>query len=320
MSTAGTTEAGAAQGARVAASLRAAHALTIDVEDYFQVGVFQDRIAAADWDSFPCRVERNLDRCLELLDARGVKATFFVLGWIAERFPAALRRLAAEGHEIGSHGFGHQPIWKLDPTALREDVRRAQGAIADVLGQTPTCYRAPCFSVTAKTLWALEILHEEGIRADSSVFPVAHPEYGLPAAERRIHRIVLPSGGELVEFPMTVGRLLFKTVAFCGGGWFRLFPYRLTRRSLRASAASGEPIVFYLHPWELDPDQPRLYAHTGRLGRFRHYVGLDRTEAKLARLLDDFAFTTMGAVLDRARERGNLPIVRLAELAAAVGG
>lgn len=291
------------------------NALTIDVEDYFQVGVFQDRLPASEWESLTPRIERNLARCVELLDARGIKATFFVLGWIAERWPEAVRRLDEAGHEIGSHGHGHQPIWKLTPDEFREDVRRSQGAIGDAVGRAPTSFRAPCFSVVERTLWALEILQEEGIRDDSSIFPVNHPEYGIPSAETAIHRIELPGGSALREFPLTVGRVMGKQVAFCGGGYFRLLPYWMTRRFLRAAEATGRPFVFYLHPWELDPEQPRLHERATRLGRFRHYTNLAKTERRFAQLLDDFDFAPMGAVLDAVEAAGELPRVAYRELA-----
>lgn len=292
------------------------NALTIDVEDYFQVGVFQDRLPTAEWDAFAPRVERNLDLCLELIEKRGIKATFFVLGWVAERWPAAIRRLVESGHEVGSHGYGHQPVWKLTPEAFREDVHRAQGTIGDAIGAQPTSYRAPCFSVVERTLWALEILHDEGIRDDSSIFPVNHPEYGIPGAETAIHRIELPNGGVLREFPMTVGKVFGKQVAFCGGGYFRLLPYWVTRRFLRNAESTGRPFVFYLHPWELDPEQPRLDERATRFGRFRHYNNLERTESRFSQLLDDFAFAPMKSVLDEAEAAAALPRVAYRELLA----
>ena len=294
----------------VETATKTANALTIDVEDYFQVGVFQNQIRTDDWTSYESRVERNLDRCLELLDRRQIKATFFVLGWIAEKSPQAIRRLIDAGHEVGSHGFGHQPIWKLKPAQFAADIERAQKSLADLLGFLPTSYRAPCFSVTQKTLWALDVLYEQGIRFDSSIFPVQHPEYGIPGAEQEIHRIALPCGGELLEFPMTVGSFLGKSLAFCGGGWFRLFPYWLTHRALKKAEDSGHPFIFYLHPWELDPQQPRLHDKTGALGRFRHYVNLSKNEAKFSRLLDDFDFQSMAKVLASfAADRDQLKVV-----------
>lgn len=285
------------------------HAMTIDVEDYFQVGVFQDQVALADWDSFECRVERNLDHCLELLDAQGVKATFFVLGWIADRFPQAIKQLVDEGHEVGSHGYNHQPIWKLSPQEFSEDIKRSQAALAQVIGKLPNSYRAPCFSVTSKTLWALEILAAEGIQFDSSIFPVNHPEYGIPGAEAHIHKAILKSGAELLEFPMTTGQFFGKRLAFCGGGYFRLFPYGLTRKKLKEAAKNGHPFIFYLHPWELDPDQPSLKDKTGMTGRFRHYVNLKRNPKKFAALLADFRFSTMESVLS-SYPKGELKTVQ----------
>ncbi len=283
--------------------------MTIDVEDYFQVGVFQDRLHSDEWSNFELRIDRNLEKCCQILEDVDVKATFFVLGWVAERIPKAIKRLADEGHEVGSHGFNHQPIWKLDEKEFAEDIARSQGVLGEILGATPTCYRAPCFSVTAQTLWALDILHEAGFTHDSSIFPVQHPEYGIPDAPESLHRIQLPNGGELSEFPMTVGSLLGKKLAFCGGGWFRLFPYSLTQRSLKKSQGT-RPFVFYLHPWELDPDQPKLHDRTGRLGRFRHYVNLKTNEAKFRRLLADFEFGTMRSVFDATVEaNGELPLV-----------
>ncbi len=285
------------------------NAMTIDVEDYFQVGVFQDRIAREEWSRFELRVGRNLERCLTVLQDFDTRATFFVLGWVAERIPGEIKRLQDEGHEVASHGFHHQPIWTMKPEAFRDDVRRAQETLGGILGEKPTTYRAPCFSVTARTLWALEILHDEGIRVDSSIFPVQHPEYGIPGAPEDIHRIKLSHGETLLEFPMTVGRLLGRKLAFCGGGWFRLFPYFLSRRGLRKSL-SRRPFVFYLHPWELDPEQPRLHDRAGPLGRFRHYVNLERNEAKFRRLLEDFSFGTLGQVCDQwVRSCGELAVV-----------
>ncbi len=283
--------------------------MTIDVEDYFQVGVFQDRLRQDEWGSFELRVEQNLGRCCAALEDYDVKATFFVLGWVAERIPDKIRQLVEQGHEVGSHGYNHQPIWKLSQEEFRDDIARSQGILGDILGAAPVCYRAPCFSVTAKTLWALDILHEAGITHDSSIFPVHHPEYGIPEAPVGLHRIKLPNGGELKEFPMTVGSLLGKKLAFCGGGWFRLFPYALTRHSLRKSERS-RPFVFYLHPWEMDPGQPRLTDRTGILGRFRHYVNLNRNEAKFRQLLAEFEFDTMESVFERAAlEHGELPLI-----------
>ncbi len=290
-------------------SFRPLHALTIDVEDYFQVGVFQGSIGVEDWDGFECRVERNLDRILEMLGARGIKASFFVLGWVADKYPRAVARLAAEGHEVGSHGFHHQPLWKLTEESFREDLRRSLDALEAATGARPDLYRAPCFSLTPSTSWAFKILREEGIRRDSSIFPVRHPEYGWPAAPAHPHRIVVEGFDDLVELPLRPSRLCGAPLTVCGGGWFRLAPYALTRRALLAHEKRGESFVFYLHPWELDPGQPRLKEHTGLTGRFRHYVNLGRTERRFSRLLEDFRFGTVGRILEQAGSGGGLPRV-----------
>jgi polysaccharide deacetylase family protein (PEP-CTERM system associated) len=289
-----------------------ANAFTVDVEDYFQVGVFQKHVRFDEWSGFDCRVERNLDVITSLLATRQVHATFFVLGWLAERYPAAIRRLADAGHEIASHGYGHRPIWDLTPAAFREDVERSQAAIGAITGRAPVTFRAPCFSVVRRTLWALDILAEAGIRYDSSIFPVDHPEYGIPDARRTIHRIRLASGAVLWEFPMTTGRVLGRNVAFCGGGYFRLLPYWLTRRGLERAQSSGHPFVFYMHPWEIDPAQPRLDERTGALGRFRHYVNLERTLPRLERLTADFRFGTMAEVFAHFERRGEVPEITYA--------
>ncbi len=290
-------------------SFRPLHALTIDVEDYFQVGVFQGSIGVEDWDTFECRVERNLDRILELLDARAIKATFFVLGWVAERYPDAVARLSREGHEVGSHGFHHQPLWRLTPDAFREDLRRSLDALEAATAVRPDLYRAPCFSLTPSTSWAFPVLREEGIHRDSSIFPVHHPEYGWPAAPTRPHRILVDGFDDLVELPLRPSRLFGAPLTVCGGGWFRLVPYGLTRKALLGHEKKGESFVFYLHPWELDPGQPRLTKHTGATGRFRHYVNLGRTEGRFSRLLDDFRFGTVGQVLENAGPGAELPRV-----------
>ncbi len=283
------------------------NALTVDVEDYFQVGVFQRSVLPEEWVRFESRVERNVDLILQILDEHEVCGTFFILGWIAEHYPSVVQRIARAGHEIGSHGQGHVPITRQDQSTFREDVRRSQGVLGDLLGDAPTLFRAPCFSVTKKTLWALDILYDEGIRIDSSIFPVSHPEYGIPDTERGIHEVALTGGGTLVEVPLTAGEGLFRRAAFSGGGWFRLAPYWLTRRSLAKVERAGRPVVFYLHPWELDPDQPRLTDRCGLIGRFRHYVNLRRTEPRLRKLLCDFAFAPLGSVVDMVRqERGSL--------------
>lgn len=280
------------------------NALTFDVEEYFHVENLRDMAPRELWDIFERRVERNVDRILALLADRGVRATFFVLGWVAEREPAVVRRIAAAGHEIGSHGYGHELIYKLGPRRFREDVRRARAATEDLTGEPVVGYRAPTWSVTKESLWALDILRDEGFVYDSSVFPVVHDRYGIPDAPAHPHRIPAGRpGGGLFEFPPLTLRILGQNLPVGGGGYLRLFPARLIEHAIRSMNAKGHPAAIYLHPWELDPGQPRLLAPL--LSHFRHYNGLGRCEAKLARIIGGFRFGPMReALLALARSYG----------------
>jgi len=272
------------------------NALTIDVEDYFHVSGFAGQIPPGQWDRHAPRVERNTYRLLELLETHEVRATFFVLGWVADRFPQLVRDIHQAGHEVGSHSWGHQLIYRLTPSALRDDLRRARDQLQELIAQPVVSYRAPSFSITERSRWALEILVEEGFQFDSSIFPVRHDRYGMPGAPRQIHPIDTPAG-RLWEFPLAVARVAGCSVPVGGGGYFRLYPYALTRRWLRAiNGRSNRPFVFYIHPWEIDPDQPRL-ASAPRLARLRHYVNLSTTEGKLRRLLHDFEFAPLADVM-----------------------
>ena len=257
--------------------------MTIDVEDYFQVEAFAATIDRRDWDNLPPRVEHNTQRLLDILAEAGVEATFFILGWIARRHPALVRRIVADGHEVASHGSDHLRVDRLSPAAFRSDVRDAKKILEDAAGVAVNGYRAPTFSIGRATRWAHAILAEEGYRYSSSVYPVTHDLYGCPEAPRRAFS---PCRG-LIEIPLTAVRLLGRDIPASGGGYFRLFPYRLSRWLLgRADAAGGLPI-FYLHPWEIDPAQPRQNAAPLR-SRVRHYLNLARTEPRLRRLLQDF--------------------------------
>jgi polysaccharide deacetylase family protein (PEP-CTERM system associated) len=272
------------------------NALTVDVEEYFQVEAFRDRVSERDWARLPSRVEPSTRRLLDLFDRHEVGATFFVVGWVARRHPDLVRDIAARGHEVGCHSDAHRPIYALDPEAFRRDVRAARAAIEDAAGAAVTGYRAPTCSVVRATWWALEILAEEGFRYDASIFPIHHDRYGIPDAPRFPHRIRLDSGADIVEFPMSTVRVAGQNLPFAGGGYFRLLPYPLIRRALRhLNEREERPAMVYLHPWELDPEQPRLPA--GPLTRFRHYANLHGTAAKLDRLLGDFAFAPAGRVL-----------------------
>ncbi|HXG03133.1 MAG TPA: XrtA system polysaccharide deacetylase [Candidatus Binatia bacterium] len=272
------------------------NALTVDVEEYFQVEAFRDRVSERDWSRLPSRVEASTRRLLDLFDRHEVAATFFIVGWVARRHPDLVRDIAVRGHEVGCHSDAHRPIYALDPDSFRSDVRAARAAIEDAAGAAVTGYRAPTCSVVRRTWWALEILAEEGFRYDSSIFPIHHDRYGIPDAPRFPHRIRLDSGADIVEFPMSTLRLAGQNLPFAGGGYFRLLPYPLIRWALRyLNEREERPAMVYLHPWEVDPDQPRLPA--GLLTRFRHYVNLDGTETKLDRLLGDFAFVPAARVL-----------------------
>ncbi|MDR1708555.1 MAG: DUF3473 domain-containing protein [Candidatus Accumulibacter sp.] len=268
------------------------NALTIDVEDYFQVSALSPYIARREWDSRPLRVEANVDRILALLDAKGVKATFFTLGWIAGRAPGLVRRIAENGHEIASHGEGHQRAGDLTEAAFFADVDGAKKRIEDIAGRRVLGYRAPRFSIGEKTPWAFDCLARAGYRYSSSVYPVRHDHYGMPDAPRFAHE----TRAGLVEIPPSAVRLFARNWPAGGGGWFRLLPYGVSRWLLsRINRRDGKPAVFYFHPWEIDPEQPRIPGIDLKT-RFRHYVNLRRTEARIARLLDDFRWGRIDAV------------------------
>lgn len=271
------------------------NAFTVDVEDYFQVTSFDGVINRSQWGEYESRVVANTQRLLDLLSARGVRGTFFVLGWIADRFPQLVRDIDAGGHELACHSFSHRLVYDLTPAEFRSDLRRAKQAIEDAAGRPICAYRAPSFSITRKSLWALEILIEEGFTLDSSIFPTRHDRYGIPGAEPRLHRIETPAGG-IWEFPLAALQLGRFALPISGGGYFRLYPYALSRRCLASLNRSGRPFSFYVHPWEIDPEQPRI-AGVSRLSRFRHYVNLGSTESKLERLLTSFRFGSMADVV-----------------------
>jgi polysaccharide deacetylase family protein (PEP-CTERM system associated) len=271
------------------------NALTVDVEDYFHVQAFADRIRPSDWDQFPARVETNTRRILSILEDHQVQATFFILGWVADRFPHLVREIDEAGHEIGCHSFWHQLIYRQTPDAFREDLLQASKCIEEIVSKPVRAFRAPCFSITEQSLWALDILAEEGYRYDSSIFPIYHDHYGIPAAERFPHALER-AAGTLLEFPPSVSRIYRMNVPVAGGGYFRLAPEQLLRRFLQGiNRHEGQPFMFYIHPWELDPEQPRLPARWR--SRFRHYQNLHSSEAKLRNLVSSFRFGTMSQAL-----------------------
>jgi polysaccharide deacetylase family protein (PEP-CTERM system associated) len=274
------------------------NALTVDVEDYYHVSGFERCVRREQWDDFEPRVEDSTRRLLDLLAAAGVRGTFFILGWVAERRPGLVRAIRAAGHEVGCHSHAHRLVYEQTPAEFRADLRRARGVLRDTLGEDVVAYRAPSFSITSRSLWALDVLAEEGVRIDSSIYPTHHDRYGIPGTPLEPHPLER-AAGTVWEFPPPVWRVCGYPLPVGGGGYFRLYPYALTRHALRAVNAAGRPFAVYVHPWELDPGQPRL--RPGRVAAFRHYVNLRRTGARLERLLRDFAFDTMSAALDRWR-------------------
>ena len=277
------------------------NALSVDVEDWFQVGAFETVVERRHWDQLESRVERNTDAVLRLFADAGVSATFFTLGWVAERFPHLIRRAAAAGHEIASHGWDHARVHRMAPEEFRSDIRRAAQAIEKAGGIRPIGYRAPSFSIDARTPWAHRILAEEGYAYSSSVAPVAHDHYGWPEAPRFAHRPV--AGADLIELPVTTVVLGGRRFAAGGGGFFRLLPYRLSSAAItRVNAAERRPAIFYFHPWEIDPRQPRVGAAPLR-SRVRHYARLGAMEGKLRRLLAAHAWTRTDHVADSERQR-----------------
>lgn len=269
------------------------NAMTVDVEDWFQVQAFAATIDRADWDGLERRVEANTDRILELFARHGVSATFFTLGWVAERHPALIRRIVAGGHELASHGHGHALVDQIGEAGFRADIRRAKAVLEDAGGVAVRGYRAPTFSIGPRTPWAHAVLAEEGHSYSSSVFPVRHDLYGAPDAPRTSHR---PQADGVLELPLTTVRAAGRNLPCAGGGWFRLVPYSLFRHGLhRVNRREGAAGIFYFHPWEIDPGQPRV-GEARPLSRFRHYTGIPSMMNRLERLLHDFAWDRMDRV------------------------
>jgi polysaccharide deacetylase family protein (PEP-CTERM system associated) len=268
------------------------NALTIDVEDYFQVSAFAPYIRRDEWDTRECRVEHNVDRILQMLDAKGVKATFFTLGWVADRYPGLVRRIVEGGHELASHGYGHERASDLSPELFRQDVSRAKKLLEDIAGHAVQGYRAPSFSIGTKNLWAFDTLAEAGYAYSSSIYPIQHDHYGMPDSPRFAFRLACG----LLEIPVTTLRMGNRNLPSSGGGYFRLLPYGLSRWMLRRiNDEDRESAIFYFHPWEIDPGQPRV-AGIDLKTRFRHYVNISRMESRLERLLGDFRWGRMDQI------------------------
>ena len=312
--------------------------LTIDLEDYFMVSAFEGVVKREDWENYESRIERNTYRLLDLLNhssCNPIRATFFCIGWVAERHPQLIREIHRHGHEIACHSYDHRIIYKMTIDEFREDIRKSRKILEDIIGEEVIGYRAPSYSITNQSRWAFEILVEEGFRYDSSIFPIHHDLYGMPNAPRfpflislngnnnvefstlncEFNRVSLhrgstaaplegipPNSGlrsqhDLLEFPISTVKLFGQNVPLSGGGYFRLLPYSIVKRGLnRINNKEGQPFIFYLHPWEIDPEQPRINGLSPR-SKFRHYVNLNKTEFKLKRLLSDFQFSSIKELL-----------------------
>jgi polysaccharide deacetylase family protein (PEP-CTERM system associated) len=281
---------------------RPLNAMTVDVEDYFHVSAFEQVIDRSEWEGCERRVSRNTRRLLDLFDAHGVKATFFVLGWVAEREPELVREIDRRGHEVACHGYSHRLIYRQQPAEFAAETAKAKALLEDIVGKPMLGYRAASYSITQESLWALDTLTELGFAYDSSIFPVAHDRYGMPGSPRLPYVLQAPSGREIVEFPLTTLELARWRLPIAGGGYFRLYPFALTRMGLGHISARGEPIIFYLHPWEIDPGQPRVQASW--LSRFRHYNNLHKCESRLVALLGQFRWGTVESVLTQDAQVG----------------
>jgi polysaccharide deacetylase family protein (PEP-CTERM system associated) len=271
-------------------SVNRTNVFSVDVEDYFHVEAFSDVVDRSGWEHYASRVEGNTYRLLDLLDERQIEGTFFILGWVADRFPRLVQEIVRRGHEPACHSYWHRLIYRLSPSQFRDDTLRAKHAIEQAGGQAVFGYRAPSYSITTRSLWALELLAEAGFEYDSSIFPIRHDTYGIPDAPRHPVRIDTPAG-PILEFPITTFRWVSRqNLPVGGGGYLRILPFWYTRLGVERAAADGVPLIVYLHPWEIDPDQPRL---SGRLrSRLRQYTNLSKMDARLRRLLELKAFTS----------------------------
>ncbi len=283
------------------------NALTVDVEEHFQVSGFEGTVHREDWESHPSRVEANTERILEFLDETGIRATFFVLGWVAERRRGLVRKIAEAGHEVGCHGYSHRLVYTQTPEEFRRETTRSKAVLEEAAGGRVTGYRAASFSIKRPNLWAMDVLVESGFLYDSSLYPVVHDRYGIPGAPRHPYRLRTRRGNDIVEVPPSTFRLGRVVVPVAGGGYLRLYPLRLTRWAIeRIHAKDRLPVIVYVHPWETDAGQPRIAAPW--LNRFRHYVGIRGTIPKLRHLVQRFRFATLGEMV---RGMKDLPEIAL---------
>ena len=279
--------------------MKTVNALTFDIEEYFHAEAFARVLRPEDWPDLTSRVVDTTERLLDILDYADARATFFVLGWVAERYPALVQDIAARGHEIACHGYGHQMIQRQTRLEFAKDVQRAKTAIEDAAGAAVVGFRAPTFSVMRETLWSLEVLWEAGFLYDSSIFPIVHDRYGIPDAPRFPYRVPVMNGHGIAEFPLSTISILGRRLPIAGGGYFRLLPYAVTRRAIdHLNQREHQPAIVYLHPWELDVYQPKV--RVGWITRFRHSVNIGSTEGKLLRLLKDFRFAPVRDILEKA--------------------
>lgn len=289
------------------------HAMTVDVEDYYHVAAFGQVIRPDEWDQWPSRVEANTDRLLQLFDDAGIHITFFILGWVADRYPALVKRIHQQGHEIASHGFSHQLIYRQTPDVFREETARSKDILEALTGEAILGYRAASYSITRKSLWALETLADLGFQWDSSIFPTRHDNYGIPGSPEEPYRLKTESGNVLTEFPLTTAKVFGQAIPAAGGGYFRQYPYALSRWLFdRASLNQTMPRIFYLHPWEIDPQQPRV-PNASWFSNFRHYTNLDKCLPRLERMLQDFKFGTISQSLGSVNIQKELHIQELAK-------
>ena len=284
-----------------AAQSKVTHAMTIDVEDYYQVSAFGKVVSPSQWDQWPSRVVENTEKLLTLFNEKKISATFFILGWVAERHPELIRDIHSQGHEIASHGYSHQLIYNQDQTLFREETAKSKKILEDIIQIPVTGYRAASYSITRQSLWALDILGDLGFTWDSSIFPVHHDRYGIPSSPKEPYNITTNDGHNITEFPLTTAQVLKQSIPAAGGGYFRQYPYLLSRWLFnRASLNQTKPQMFYLHPWEIDPDQPRIPG-AGWRSNFRHYTNLHRCQARLEQLLSDFSFSTVSNSLSQTK-------------------
>lgn len=283
------------------------NAMSVDVEDYFQVSAFEPYIKKEEWDNIPCRVEQNVDRILQLFSERNIKATFFTLGWMAQRYPEMIRRIIADGHELASHGWGHVRVVNQTPEQFRTDVKKTKALLEDISGQAIKGYRAASYSIGKDNLWAHQVLADTGHEYSSSIVPIKHDLYGIPNAPRFAFRTAM---GSILEIPITTVTLGGRNLSCGGGGWFRLFPYSFSRWAMRrVNQQDAEPMVFYFHPWEIDPEQPRQAGLNAKT-RFRHYLNLNQMYPRLENLLRDFRWDRMDRIF--LAEKRSRPMLDLA--------